>query len=446
MLDILVHNWVQGYLDKKNEEYFEQQMRKLEPEIAKFVEAIAEDELRRPHPENKKVYANVTLRIPYHVTTDTGTWHLSTIALDKVRRGSRPVNEQTDAPGFISRFKRLFGQEETVWTFSVELPPIRRAAKDTGLLTGPVAPKVEDRISKYSSIPLESPKLTRRNRPHLLPKSSQFANLDPKTRLEVFSITDEVFRARTGFKGLLDPKKPEHRDLITEWTRVSRQVLGALENPGGLAVNRPTVPRVRQSRKLASLDASTRLRIFKDTDRAFYERTGFKGQLNPKNPAHRNLIKVWQHSNEEVLQRHDWAGGSSASRPYRPGVNARKFRELDPFKRSQVISDTDSVFHRVTGFKGQIDPKNPAHRPLTRTWLRLRDELMDDHQPYIPGVRSQLFRRLDPIKRSQAINETDRLFRKKTGFSGQIDLKNPQHRDLTRIWLRTRDDVIGRLG
>jgi hypothetical protein len=62
--------------------------------------------------------------------------------------------------------------------------------------------------------------------------------------------------------------------------------------------------------------------------------------------------------------------------------------------------------------------------------------------PYEPGKLSMIYKNSPPEKRKEINEETDTEFRRLTNFMGQLDPKNPDHKDLILKWFRMRDVLM----
>lgn len=66
------------------------------------------------------------------------------------------------------------------------------------------------------------------------------------------------------------------------------------------------------------------------------------------------------------------------SKPYKPGAESAAFFKLPKPIRDSVIAETNRRFTKETGVTRQLDPSSAADLELRRTWLRLRDDVMQE--------------------------------------------------------------------
>ena len=75
---------------------------------------------------------------------------------------------------------------------------------------------------------------------------------------------------------------------------------------------------------------------------------------------------------------------------YVPGEWSRQYNRLPPADRAAVADQVDEMFRKKTGITRRLDPAKD--RELMRTWLRIRDELMErriaEGRRQAPGFRS----------------------------------------------------------
>ena len=62
------------------------------------------------------------------------------------------------------------------------------------------------------------------------------------------------------------------------------------------------------------------------------------------------------------------------SRPYTPGVWAKKYDALPPGRKAAVDREVDRIFFERTGMQIKLDPY--SNIDLVRVWLRIRDAVM----------------------------------------------------------------------
>jgi len=65
------------------------------------------------------------------------------------------------------------------------------------------------------------------------------------------------------------------------------------------------------------------------------------------------------------------------SEPYIPGELSKRYHSLKPAEREAIRIEVDRRFRKKTNIDRQIDPKSSADLELRRTWLRIRDEVME---------------------------------------------------------------------
>lgn len=65
-------------------------------------------------------------------------------------------------------------------------------------------------------------------------------------------------------------------------------------------------------------------------------------------------------------------------RPYIPGPESREYYRLPSAARAGVIQEVNDRFRKETGVTRQLNPTSAADLELRRTWLRIRDEVINE--------------------------------------------------------------------
>ncbi len=68
------------------------------------------------------------------------------------------------------------------------------------------------------------------------------------------------------------------------------------------------------------------------------------------------------------------------SKPYIAGAQSKEYYELSSAQRAVVQKEVDRRFREQTGITRQLDPTSAKDLELRRTWLRIRDEVMNDRE------------------------------------------------------------------
>lgn len=125
--------------------------------------------------------------------------------------------------------------------------------------------------------------------------SKIYQNYAPEKRKKINEDTNEQFRRVTGFTGKLDPKNPDHKELIWKWFRI-RDVVMELKYGA-----RP--PSIQECFHCCyKLSANERASIIDQVDKVFAERTGITRKLQQDRPEDRPRIEEWLRIGREIAR------------------------------------------------------------------------------------------------------------------------------------------------
>jgi hypothetical protein len=71
------------------------------------------------------------------------------------------------------------------------------------------------------------------------------------------------------------------------------------------------------------------------------------------------------------------------SNAYRPGWQSQEYHQLSRTQRAAISSEVDRLFREQTGVARRLDPTSSKDLELRRTWLRIRDAVMNKREEEI---------------------------------------------------------------
>jgi hypothetical protein len=83
---------------------------------------------------------------------------------------------------------------------------------------------------------------------------------------------------------------------------------------------------------------------------------------------------------------------------YKPGWQSRDYRQLSRAERSAISREVDRRFREQTGVARRLDPTSAKDLELRRTWLRIRDAVMNKRE-------DELYEELESLRRDSMLTE-----------------------------------------